>query len=116
MKYKTKPFTIEAIQWTGDNVDEIRAFVGRTANDEEGFLLPDDITGVWENAHVWDYLQTVWVPVNPNDYIIKGMKGEFYPCDEEVFESKYELLEEGNWDCHLPRPRADMSGPFPGGN
>ena len=91
MKYRTKPFEIEAIQWTGENAEEIKTFVGQnTYNGQDDFLLPNEITGVWLNAHVWDYLQKTWVPVNINDYIIKGMKGEFYPCDPEVFESKYE--------------------------
>jgi hypothetical protein len=27
------------------------------------------------------------------DYIIKGIKGEFYPCKPDVFEATYELVE-----------------------
>lgn len=26
------------------------------------------------------------------DYIIKGIKGEFYPCKPEIFEESYELI------------------------
>ena len=26
------------------------------------------------------------------DYIIKGLRGEFYPCKPDVFEKKYELI------------------------
>lgn len=89
-KYTTKPFTIEAVQWKGWNVSEIKAFVGKNDNDEDAFLLPDEIAGVWDDPHVWDYLQKTWVAVNDNDYIIKGMKGEFYPCDADVFEAKYQ--------------------------
>lgn len=25
-----------------------------------------------------------------NDYIIKGIKGEFYPCKPDIFEASYE--------------------------
>ena len=28
------------------------------------------------------------------DYIIKGIKGEFYPCKPDIFEATYELIEE----------------------
>ena len=28
MKYRKKPVVVEAIRWTGDNLDEIKAFVG----------------------------------------------------------------------------------------
>ena len=27
------------------------------------------------------------------DYIIKGLRGEFYPCKPDVFEKKYEEVE-----------------------
>ena len=32
--------------------------------------------------------------VNINDYIIKGIKGEFYPCKPDIFEMTYEEIEE----------------------
>jgi hypothetical protein len=32
---------------------------------------------------------------NMGDYIIKGVKGEFYPCRPDIFEKTYELVEEG---------------------
>lgn len=90
MKYRTKPFEIEAVQWKGYNVSEIKNFVGKNEFGEDAFLLPDEILGVWDDPHVWDYLQKTWVTVNDNDYIIKGMRGEFYPCAADVFEAKYE--------------------------
>lgn len=89
-KYQTKPFEIEAVRWLGHNVSEIKKFTGIKEHGEDAFLLPDEITGVWDDPHVWDYLQKTWVAVNIGDYIIKGMKGEFYPCDADVFETKYE--------------------------
>lgn len=83
MRYKSKPVTIEAIQWTGDNYEELLEFT------KDGFNTGTrDSGGTW--AEVWDYLQEDFVNVNLNDYIIKGTKGEFYPCDPEVFAEKYE--------------------------
>lgn len=29
-----------------------------------------------------------------NDYIIKGIQGEFYPCKPNIFEQTYELIEQ----------------------
>lgn len=94
MRYRTKPFEIEAVQWNGRNTESIKDFVGVNANGESLFLLQNEISGVWNEPHVWDYLQKTWVSVNLGDYIIKGMKGEFYPCDAEVFEAKYEGIDE----------------------
>lgn len=28
----------------------------------------------------------------PDCYIIKGIKGEFYPCDPEIFHATYEIM------------------------
>jgi hypothetical protein len=32
--------------------------------------------------------------VNKGDYIIKGVKGEFYPCKPDIFKLTYETIEE----------------------
>lgn len=32
----------------------------------------------------------------PNDWIIKGIKGEFYPCKPDIFEATYEPVAEEN--------------------
>lgn len=49
----------------------------------------------WEDPEVrqlavWDKLHNVWVPFYDGDWIIKGVQGEFYPCNEEVFAQTYE--------------------------
>ena len=92
MKYKTKPVEIEAIQWTGSNLEEIKAFVG-------GGSLSDDILDTaWEvgkgRPHVFMKIKTLEgdMNVSEGDYIIKGLLGEFYPCKPDVFEKKYYLI------------------------
>ena len=92
MRYKSKPAVIDAIQWTGCNPEEISGFTDGGFNYE----IKTDRDGTQQFvawAEVYDYLQETWVNVNLNDFIIKGTKGEFYPCDDEVFEAKYEPVE-----------------------
>lgn len=89
-KFRKKPVVIEAIQWIGTNADDIKAFVGHKDNRECRFLLPSEITGTWDHPGVWDDLQVTWVMVNDFDWIIQGVKGEFYPCAADVFEQTYE--------------------------
>ncbi len=86
MRYRTKPFEIEAVQFTGDSGYVKAAFpdVALKTHLEFGEYV--------EDIKVWDYLQETWVKVNMFDYVIKGMKGEFYPCAAEVFEAKYEAI------------------------
>ena len=79
MKFRKKPIVIEAIQYTGNNNEEIVKFAGHkvqfgSANDTELriYTLEGDMT------------------VKVNDWIIKGIKGEFYPCKPDIFKETYE--------------------------
>lgn len=82
MKYRKKPVVVEAVQWRGDNVDEVKEFVGQ-------FLLVDSILQRM-------YISTLEgrMEVKLNDYIIKGVDREFYPCKPAVFEKTYDIVEE----------------------
>ena len=78
-RYKTKPCEIEAIQWTGRNDKQILDFVKNThyiSFDGDLFLIT--LEG--------EMKATV------GDYIIKGLRGEFYPCKPDVFVKKYEEI------------------------
>ena len=89
--YRKKPITIEAIQWTGLNLEEIKSFVGDS-------LQYDIIDTAWEvgkgRPHVLMKIKTLEgdMQASEGDYIIKGLRGEFYPCKPDVFEKKYELI------------------------
>jgi len=100
-KYRTKAFEIEAIQFTGENWKEVQDFCGtHPAEYNEIYHLStfDHVENWWPIteteivAVVWDYIHETWVGVRVGDYIIKGMKGEFYPCCTEVFDAKYEEI------------------------
>lgn len=98
-KFRKKPVVIEALQWITTNAGDIKEFVGKPIVDgvvdamlqgECRFLLPEEITGVWDLPHVYDELHQTWVGVNDFDWIIRGVQGEFYPCRADVFEQTYE--------------------------
>ena len=82
MKYRKKPVVIEAIQWTGNNLDEMRAFVTEEFRDNRIHqpLGIKTLEGV--------------MTVSEGDYVIKGVKGEFYPCKPDIFEISYEKIDE----------------------
>lgn len=91
MKYKTKPVEIEAIQWTGLNFDEVKEFAGAS-------LMYAILDSAWKagegRPHVLMRIRTLegGMNVSEGDYIVKGLKGEFYPCEPDVFEKKCELI------------------------
>lgn len=89
MKYRKKPVVIEAVQWTGDNYDEICKFVGK--------YLKLDASELYHNTPAILLIDTLEgeMAASIYDYIIKGVKGEFYPCKPDIFLQTYEEVEEG---------------------
>ena len=78
------PKTIRTVQWTGSNVEDIRVLT------TEDFFRKVDLE--FEiTAQVYDRLHDTWVGVKTGDWIIEGVEGEFYPCDNGVFEKTYEV-------------------------
>lgn len=95
MQYKTRPFKIEAIQFDGGNWGELASFtdgVFYPVDEEDRGDDPDIV------AEVYDKLHSTWVGVKLDQFIIKGNKGEFYPCDPEIFHAKYEEINRWNKD------------------
>ena len=79
MKYRKKPVTIDAIQWTGKNQEEIKNFVKQDMYfSSVGELYIITLEGEMRAP--------------PGDYIIKGVDGEFYPCKPDIFEKTYERV------------------------
>lgn len=79
-KYRKLPVVIDAIQWTGENVKEIGDFVKR----EERVFRPE---GLFILTLEGEHFAKI------NDYIIKGVNGEFYPCKPDIFLKTYEPAE-----------------------
>lgn len=90
MKFRKKPIVIEAIQFTGENFEEIEEFTGGNFLPVDPFDRAEDSDII---AEVWDHLHSTWVGVKAGQWIIKGVKGEFYPHDEDLFLESYEEVE-----------------------
>ena len=86
MKYRKKPVVIEAVQWTGDNGEEINDFCGNNAK----FTLLCINTKISYRLGI-ETLEG-FMEASTGDYIIKGVNGEFYPCKPDVFEKTYEKV------------------------
>lgn len=86
-KYRKKPVEIEAIQFNGTSMSLEKI-------------------SIWSDKKVWgnfssygEFLGTLSIntlegimTASPKDYIIKGVKGEYYPCKPDIFEITYEKL------------------------
>jgi len=78
-KYRKRPVIIEALQWEGD-FPTLLKFCPSAQITELGDLCIPTLEG--------DHLATL------GDYIIKGIKGEFYPCKKDIFDLTYDCCEE----------------------
>lgn len=91
MKYRKKPVVVEAIQWVG-NTKEIIKFCG----DKCSYDVEDSAwkvgKGIPQERLVIHTLEGD-MQANRNDYIIKGINGEFYPCKPDIFKKTYEPVE-----------------------
>lgn len=96
--YRKKPVVIEAVQLTWDNWNEVceLAGVGKLADGKpEGCYL--DINNQMHNKFSTEFRLGLAIPTlegtmyaSENDWIIKGVKGEIYPCKPDIFEATYE--------------------------
>lgn len=78
MKYRKKPVVIEAVQFDGENHDVIA-----------DFCAPQPVRVSGGYALIIPTLEGDMI-ANRGDWIIKGVKGEFYPCKPDIFAATYE--------------------------
>lgn len=89
MKFRKKPVVIEAVQWDGTNVDTVLGFCLGKANVRNA-------TAGWRNSTERVLtIETLEGSLNasPGDWIICGVKGEFYPCKPDIFAATYDHVE-----------------------
>lgn len=95
MKYRKKPIVIEALQWNGSAHRPMFEFLGGNPSDYisaggknfridhskgEGGLVIKTLEG--------ECFATI------GDWIIKGVKGELYPCKPDIFEATYDKVDD----------------------
>ena len=82
-KYRKKPIVIEAVQWTGDNADEILDWGSGHVVQETIPVLGRMMIATREESSF----------ANIGNYLIKGIAGEFYLCDKDIFEQNYDPVD-----------------------
>ena len=88
-KYVKNPVVIEAVQWTGYNQDEIKRFCGEEASFENKIQEVGNGTTSLYNVEVVIHTLEGNMHASIGDYIIRGIKGEIYPCKSGIFNETY---------------------------
>lgn len=83
MKFRKRPVVVEALQWTGQNVDLMLVFMPAA----KFRAMPGKL-----NSQL--YVETLEgvMTAQPGDWIIRGVAGEFYPCKTDIFDATYEAV------------------------
>lgn len=95
-KYKRKPTEpIEAIEFEGKMTTDLAEFLGEEFTDT---LPPENGKHSWDEPSMtlraWNSEERQHIKVPSGHWIIKGLKGEVYPCSPEIFERSYELADD----------------------
>lgn len=80
-KFRKRPVVVEAVRWTGNNYRDVYWFANdvRAVQGQPGVLTITTPEGV--------------MMASTGDWIIKGVKGEFYPCKPDIFAATYEPVD-----------------------
>jgi len=92
-KYRKKPVVIEALQ--------LPDYVSQSVHIELKDFFGEGWESIWNGEFdmsgnaITIGIQTLEgvMTATEGDYIIKGVKGEFYPCKPDIFEMTYEKAE-----------------------
>lgn len=82
-KFRKKPVVLEAQQWSGHPTSVSPDWAEMIEYGPQGYAIP-----TLEGRML----------VSPGDWIIKGIKGEFYPCKPDIFATLYEPVNESVYD------------------
>lgn len=98
--YRKKPIEVEAMRfpdsgpeqhlvakWVEQNGGKLNLYNGLT---QHGIQTSTDANWHWINGSI-DTLEGT-MNVHIGDYVIKGIKGEFYPCKPDIFEATYDKV------------------------
>lgn len=86
-KFRKKPVVIDAIQWTGQNAGDVWEF----CPEAEVHRIPE-VPPTPAQGRVVIHTLEGSMSAQIGDWIIKGVKGEFYPCKPDIFEATYEAV------------------------
>lgn len=89
MKYRKKPVVIDAVQLQRGNLKDVETFLaGREM--PELYAGGEEFSINWGNSEVTITTLEGVMTARPGDWIIRGVKGELYPCKPDIFAETYE--------------------------
>lgn len=88
MRYRKKPVTVDAMQYTGGlhAADRVIAWaISLGAGPDMRYVRLGNTIDIKTPEGT--------MCADPGDWVIRGVKGEFYPCKPDIFAETYEVVE-----------------------
>lgn len=87
-KFRKKPVVIDAVQWTG-SIEKITEWLQSVAPLLDGCSVELDLK---TPPNIVLHIVTLEgdMRASRGDWIIKGVKGELYPCKPDIFQATYD--------------------------
>jgi hypothetical protein len=103
-QFRKKPVVITAVRWDGSEACLVNTLLPFLADGHPSFdhlpIAPNDphkAQGIGYTPALGEaYIPTLegLMTAKPGDWIIRGVKGEFYPCKPDIFEATYDEVGE----------------------
>jgi hypothetical protein len=91
MYYKKKPVVIQAVQWNGGDFEILNDFCGKNWTRADAIDYNQAVDK--EQVVVFNTAEKAWIHVPVGHWIIRGIKGELYPCEPEIFKVTYDEVD-----------------------
>jgi len=98
-RFVKNPVEVDALQWDDSfaRFNEMREWTSHDRRWQFYMLDGDGFSSAtkdkqWErqySAIVWEHTHSAWLGVKTGDWIVKGLEGEFYPCDPATMKIIY---------------------------
>lgn len=92
-RYRKKPIEVEALHWAGGDTRPLDRFCGYNwgRHDAKSVEWTGDPADP-EKVVIWDTMTDTWLALPVGFWLIRGVRGELYPCHDDVFSATYEAV------------------------
>jgi hypothetical protein len=94
-KYLKKPIMIEALEFDGSNLDEVKSFIEeRKRKADKLTIVEDDLV---EGGYELILPNGQGIGFKKGDFLVQGVDGSIYPVHKNTFWKAYETLDDDKY-------------------
>lgn len=94
-KYLKKPIMVEALEFDGSNLDEVKKFVEERKRKSDRLSIEKD--HIFEGEYVMILPNGQGIGFKKGDFIVQGVDGSIYPVHKGTFWKVYETLDDDKY-------------------